>query len=78
MEEEWGAHEVRGARERHHVALPSYPNYRLLTPADADRLAALLERRLGKPWHTVEVDDVTPEVAAEVSPGGGAVSAGWP
>lgn len=37
-----------------------------LTEADADKLAALLERRLGKPFEEIELQDMTPEVTKEV------------
>ena len=32
MEVAQEAHEVRGADERHHVVLPSYPNYHVSPP----------------------------------------------
>ncbi|PRW45589.1 histone-lysine N-methyltransferase SMYD3 [Chlorella sorokiniana] len=66
MEIAQGALESMGARERHHVVLPSYPNYRELTEADADKLAAMLERRLGKPFDQIELEDMTPEVVQEL------------
>lgn len=66
MEIAHGAIESMGARERHHVVLPSYPNYKELSEADADKLAALLERRLGKPFEQIELEDMTPEVVQEL------------
>ncbi|KAI7835781.1 hypothetical protein COHA_010324 [Chlorella ohadii] len=66
MEIAQGAIESMGARERHHVVLPSYPNYRELTEADADKLAALLERRLGKPFEQIEPADMTDDVVQEL------------
>ena len=37
-----------------------------LTEEDADKLAALLERRVGKRFDDIQPEDVTPEVAQEV------------
>lgn len=37
-----------------------------LTEADADRLAAMLEQRLGKRFEDITEDDMTAEIAAEV------------
>lgn len=37
-----------------------------LTEADADKLAALLERRLGKPFDEIGLEDMTAEVVQEV------------
>lgn len=37
-----------------------------LTEEDADKLAALLERRLGKKFEDIELEDMTPEVTQEV------------
>ena len=140
MEEALGAHEVRGASERHHIVLPSFPNYKVggqgsrgwepcidgmgagvggrvqhprigrwgwaksvpgthlhsqiqspsaclraslptlclralpaclprlqeLTEADAEKLAALLEARLGKRFEDIGLEDMTAEVTQEV------------
>lgn len=66
MDEVQGADEVMGSSERHHVVLPSFPNYRELTEEDADKLAALLERRLGKRFEDIELEDMTPEVTQEL------------
>lgn len=60
------AHETRGSGEKHHVVLPSYPNYKELTEEDADRLAALLESRLGKKFDDIEPEDITPEIRQEL------------
>ncbi len=132
MDELQGAHEVLGSSERHHVVLPSFPNYRVsclggqkggkgpqqqqqgcsggnptgegrggreggagpdlafftcpaswqeLTEEDAEKLAALLEKRLGKRFEDIELEDMTPEVTQEVRPpapppGAGAVPSG--
>ncbi|KAL4855826.1 Pyrophosphate-energized vacuolar membrane proton pump [Chlorella vulgaris] len=66
MEKHFEAHEVLGSGERHHVVLPSFPNYQELTEADADRLAAMLEQRLGKRFEDITEDDMTAEIAAEL------------
>ncbi|KAL4439396.1 hypothetical protein ABPG77_008725 [Micractinium sp. CCAP 211/92] len=66
MDELQGAHEVMGSSERHHVVLPSFPNYRELTEEDAEKLAALLEKRLGKRFEDIELEDMTPEVTQEL------------
>ena len=44
----------------------SAPGLQELSEADADKLAALLERRLGKPFEQIELEDMTPEVVQEV------------
>ncbi|KAL4427598.1 hypothetical protein ABPG75_001687 [Micractinium tetrahymenae] len=66
MDELQGADEVMGSSERHHVVLPSFPNYRELTEEDAEKLAALLEQRLGKKFDDIELEDMTPEVTQEL------------
>lgn len=60
------ADEIIGSGERNHVVLPSYPNYKELTEEDADRLAALLEKRLGKRFDDIQLEDMTPEVTQEL------------
>ncbi len=50
------------------IAKPSCPKQEL-TEADADKLAALLERRLGKPFEQIEPADMTDDVVQEVSGG---------
>ncbi|EFN53015.1 hypothetical protein CHLNCDRAFT_137501 [Chlorella variabilis] len=65
LEDEFGAHHVVGSGEWHHVVLPSFPNFKELTEAEAGRLAALLEKRVGKPFDEIEPEDMSVEVTQE-------------
>ena len=49
MEEEYEAIESRGANERHHVVLPSYPNYRVRNGARPPACPACWHRRSKAP-----------------------------
>lgn len=50
-----------GGGERHHVVLPSVPNYQ---EPDMDAFVARLEAAVGKPADQITDEDLTPEVAA--------------
>lgn len=54
---------VSGEGERHHVILPSYPNYEEM---DLAAFSSRLEARLGKPMAEISEADLTPAIAKEV------------